>query len=136
MDRKALNPAAGDTAGGVRDSLPRSLLLDTTTAQQSDKIRRRPISVTVRVKNGEPVVVSGRSAEAAVLLVSVGPDGITSDETSARGLRRMSAYVYALRHLGLPIVRSWEKLGDARVARYAFPLSVQVVVDRGEIECP
>ncbi|WP_150125952.1 hypothetical protein [Brevundimonas sp. LM2] len=124
MTAQTMNPAAGDTAGGVRDASRGAARSEHTTGTRSDKLK-----LTVCLPPAtDPITVEGREAQTLTLLMRVGPRGFTSGEASLLGwARRTSAYVRKLRLAGVPIHTTWEATDDARVGRYTLAGPVVVV---------
>jgi hypothetical protein len=122
MTDEKKNPAAGQTADGVRDASQGAGRSDHTTGRKADKVR-----LTVRLR-GEVVAVRGRVAQTLALLIDTGARGFTSGEASPLGwARRTSHYVRQLRLSGFPIQTHWETAGDARVGRYVLTEALTVV---------
>jgi hypothetical protein len=123
-----MNPAAGDTANGVRKPSRGAGRSEHNTARKADKP-----SLRVRIwPDGERVNVEGREAQTLALLLTTGPRGFTSGEASHLGwARRTSAYIFKLRRLGLPIATARETTQDgAWVARYTLVGRVVLLTDR------
>lgn len=122
MARQRENPAAGDTADGVRDASRAARRSDHSTTAKSDKA-----SLTVRLDD-RTLTVQGRMAQTLALLIQTENRGFTSGEASPLGwARRTSHYVRELRQLGFPILTQWEQAGDARVGRYVLTKPVAVI---------
>ena len=92
-----------------------------------------PVKPFLIVRRGDDcVTVRGREAQTLALLVSKGPQGLTSGEASPYGwARRTSAYIYNLREDGFEIVTEREQVGDASVGRYILTSAVEIVEGGG-----
>ncbi len=140
MTSKTMNPAAGERASGVRKALLRGEPFDRSTTADADHppiLRKRargmkgPVLTFRLPPDHRPVTVNGRQAQTLALLIQRGPSGVTSGEASPLGwARRTAAYVGKLRQEGVPIVTTWETVGDARIGRYTLSGPV-VIVWRG-----
>lgn len=128
MNLQTMSPAAGETASGAREAS-----LGGVRPEHSHPHRNGKAELTFRLPpDHRPMTVTGRQAETLALLIQCGAAGFTTGEASPLGwARRVSAYVGKLRALGVPIVTTWERAGDARIGRYALSGPVVVITGGG-----
>lgn len=93
------------------------------------------LEISFRVAGGSVKVATGREAETIHALVNAGDRGITSLETFKAGWAvRLSAYVFDLKAMGVPITVSREPHDGGNHARYKLSGVVEIIArnDREE----
>lgn len=120
--------------GPGRERGPSWIASRTTKPRNNNRGKRTLQRLTFRLTTeGDPLTVSGRMAQTLALLVKVGPSGFTSGEASPLGwARRTSHYVMQLRELGVSILTTRERVGDAVIGRYCLTAPVYVVAEACE----
>ena len=92
------------------------------------------LKISFRVAGGAIKVATGREAETIQALVNAGDRGITSLDTFKAGWAvRLSAYVFDLKAMGVPITVSRETHDGGSHARYKLAGSVTIIPDATQI---
>lgn len=128
MTDQTMNPAAGDTASGARET---SLSGGHPGHSCHNQDGKAPLTFRL-APDHQPITVTGRLSQTMRLLIQTGPNGFTSGEAAPLGWSRCTgAYAHKLRGLGVPIQTALERAGDRRVGRYGLARPV-VVTTIGE----
>jgi hypothetical protein len=92
------------------------------------------LKISFRVAGGAIKVATGREAETIQALVNAGDRGITSLDTFKAGWAvRLSAYVFDLKAMGVPVTVSREPHDGGNHARYKLAGSVTIIPDATQI---
>lgn len=96
---------------------------------------RGKLTINFRLPSGAVRQATGREAQSILALVNAGPRGITSLDTFRAGwAARLSAYIFDLKKMGVPIEATREPHDGGNHARYRLAAPIEIIHRSGDID--